>query len=72
MDTLEKELMSLNLSKYISEVASAIVEAKLKMADISTAIHLCSLLHQRYHDFAPSLLQNWQKILNLKKEDKVI
>ncbi|XP_064084936.1 regulator of nonsense transcripts 2-like [Macrobrachium nipponense] len=70
-DSLIKDLQSLNLTKYVSEVAQAVVEAKLKMSDIATAVHICSLLHQRYHDFAPTLLENWQKVLSPKKEDKI-
>ncbi|XP_071552083.1 regulator of nonsense transcripts 2 isoform X1 [Panulirus ornatus] len=70
-DSLVRDLQSLNLTKYVSEVAQAVVEAKLKMSDISTAVHLCSLLHQRYHDFASALLENWQKVLSPKKEEKV-
>lgn len=70
-DSLVKDLQSLNLTKYVSEVAQAVVETKLKMSDISTAVHLCSLLHQRYHDFAPTLLENWQKVLTPKKDEKV-
>ncbi|KAG0711998.1 Regulator of nonsense transcripts 2 [Chionoecetes opilio] len=69
-DSLVKELQSLNLTKYVSEVAQAVVEAKLKMSDIHTAVHICSLLHQRYHDFGPTLLENWQKVLAIKKDEK--
>lgn len=69
-DSLVRDLQSLNLTKYVSEVAQAVVEAKLKMSDINTAVHICSLLHQRYHDFAPTLLENWQKVLALKKDEK--
>ncbi|XP_069942909.1 regulator of nonsense transcripts 2 isoform X2 [Cherax quadricarinatus] len=69
-DSLIRDLQSLNLTKYVSEVAQAVVEAKLKMSDINTAVHLCSLLHQRYHDFASTLLENWQKVLSPKKEEK--
>lgn len=70
-ESLVRDLQSLNLTKYVSEVAQAIVEAKLKMSDINTAVHICSLLHQRYHDFSPTLLENWQKVLALKKDEKV-
>ncbi|XP_045620961.1 regulator of nonsense transcripts 2 isoform X2 [Procambarus clarkii] len=69
-DSLIRDLQSLNLTKYVSEVAQAVVEAKLKMSDINTAVHLCSLLHQRYHDFASTLLENWHKVLSPKKEEK--
>ena len=70
-DSLVKDMSGLNLSKYTSEAAAALVEAKLKIADISTAIYICSLLHQRYSDFATHLLENWQRALSLKKDDKV-
>lgn len=70
-ESLVRDLQSLNLTKYVSEVAQAVVEAKLKMSDINTAVHICSLLHQRYHDFSPTLLENWQKVLALKKDEKV-
>ena len=51
--------------------ASAFTEAKLKMSDVTCALNLCSVLHQRYADFAPALLENWQKVLLTKKDDKV-
>lgn len=70
--SLEKELLSLNLSKYVSELAQAVVETRLKMADVSTAVSLCSLLHQRYQDFSAMLLQNWQKLFTGKKDEKVL
>lgn len=66
-----KELKTLNLSKYISEFASAIVECKLKMSDIDPAVNLCIAVYQRYCDVSAHLLENWQKILSIKKDDKV-
>ena len=51
--------------------ACAFTEAKLKMSDVTCALTLCSVLHQRYADFAPSLLEHWQKVLLSKKDDKV-
>lgn len=70
-DALTKDFESLNLSKYIGEAAAAITEAKLKMSDINCAIHLCSLLHQRYSDFSQILLEHWQKYLLNKKDEKI-
>ncbi|XP_075552424.1 UPF2 regulator of nonsense mediated mRNA decay isoform X1 [Dermacentor variabilis] len=69
-DSLLKDMAGLNLTKYISEVAAAIVEAKLKMSDIQTAVIVCSSLHQRYAEFSTQLLENWLKTLPLKKDDK--
>lgn len=71
IDTLLKDFSTLNLTKYISEVASAIAEAKLKMSDIAAAIKLCSALHGTYSEFAPNFFENWQKILTFKATDKI-
>ena len=68
-ESLIKDMLSLNLSKYISEVAGALVEAKLKMSDIPMAIKICSLLHQRYSDFSSQLLDSWNKSLPKKPSD---
>ena len=62
---------SLNLTKYIGEVASALVEAKLKLTDLNSAIEICSFLHQRYAEFAGQMLESWQKVLGIKKDEKV-
>ncbi|KAL4721198.1 hypothetical protein ACJJTC_016438 [Scirpophaga incertulas] len=71
IDTLLKDFSSLNLTKYISEVAAAIAEAKLKMSDISAAINLCSALHRTYAEFSSFFFENWQKILTFKATDKI-
>uniref|UniRef100_A0A3Q4AUP3 Regulator of nonsense transcripts 2 n=1 Tax=Mola mola TaxID=94237 RepID=A0A3Q4AUP3_MOLML len=69
-DALSNDFASLNLSKYIGEAVSSVVEAKLKISDVGCAVHLCSLFHQRYADFAPLLLQAWKKHFEARKEDK--
>lgn len=70
-DSLLKEFNGLNLTKYVGEVAASLTEAKLKMSDIGCAVHLCSVMHQRYADFATSLLENWQKYFPTKKDEKI-
>ena len=70
-DSLVKDIKTLNLSKYTGEMATAFTEAKLKMSDIPAAVNLCAMLHQRYADFAGVFLENWQKVLLSKKDDKV-
>ncbi|KAF8777511.1 Regulator of nonsense transcripts 2 like protein [Argiope bruennichi] len=70
-DSLIKDMEGLNLTKYISEAAAAIVDAKLKMSDVSTAVQVCSLLHRRYADFSAQLLEHWQKVLPMKKDEKI-
>ncbi|KAG8388138.1 hypothetical protein BUALT_Bualt02G0094700 [Buddleja alternifolia] len=59
---LMDELRSVNLSKFVSEAVTAICDAKLKAADIQPAVQICSLLHQRYTDFSPSLVQGLLKV----------
>lgn len=71
LDALLKDLSTLNLTKYISEVAAALAEAKLKMSDISAAINLCSALHRTYTEFSSFFFENWQKILSFKATDKI-
>lgn len=66
-----KDMTGLNLSKYISEIAAAIVDAKLKMTDVAAAVKMCSVLHQTYADFSQHLFENWQKTLSFKVGEKI-
>ena len=71
LDMFMKDMTNLNLTKYVSEVASALVDAKLKMTDVGPAIKACSFLHQTYAEFSTHFFENWQKILSLKVGDKI-
>jgi len=66
-----QEMKGLNLSKYVGELAQALVECKLKMSDVNAVLEFCSAVHQRYAEFSVMLLENWTKVLSMKKEDKV-
>jgi len=55
-NSLWKDVSTLNLSRYVEEIANAIMEAKLKVSDVPGVTKLCIALHQRYVDFLPSLL----------------
>ncbi|GFO15398.1 regulator of nonsense transcripts 2-like [Plakobranchus ocellatus] len=70
-ESLSKELCALNLTKYIGEVAGALMDAKLKMSDVPCAIHICGILHQRYAEFSQALLESFNKYLLSKKDDKM-
>lgn len=72
LDSYLKDMSGLNLSKYISEIAAAIVEAKLKMNDVAAVVKLCSTLHQTYADFSQHLFENWQKALSIKVGEKIV
>ena len=69
-EALSHDFASLNLSKYIGEAVSSMVEAKLKLSDVSCAVRLCSLFHLHYAEFAPLLLQAWRKHLDARREEK--
>ncbi|WOL12332.1 regulator of nonsense transcripts UPF2 [Canna indica] len=56
------DLRSVNLSKFVSEAVTNICDAKLRASDIQAAVQVCSLLHQRYKDFSPSLIQGFLKV----------
>ncbi|KAG0472179.1 hypothetical protein HPP92_016725 [Vanilla planifolia] len=64
---LMEELRNVNLSKFVSEAVAAICEAKLKSSDIQAAVQACSLLHQRYKDFSPCLIQGLLKVFSPTK-----
>ncbi|XP_010253476.1 PREDICTED: regulator of nonsense transcripts UPF2 isoform X2 [Nelumbo nucifera] len=61
-ESMMDELRSVNLSKFVSEAVTAICDAKLRTSDIQAAVQICSLLHQRYKDFSPSLIQGLLKV----------
>ncbi|XP_077212935.1 regulator of nonsense transcripts UPF2 [Tasmannia lanceolata] len=61
-EVMIEELKSVNLSKFVSEAVTAICDAKLRTSDIQAAVQVCSLLHQRYMDFAPCLIQGLLKV----------
>lgn len=71
LETYIKDMSGLNLSKYISEVAAGLVDAKLKMTDVYAVVKLSSLLNQTYGDFSQLLFENWQKNLSIKPGDKI-
>ncbi|KAL3581463.1 hypothetical protein D5086_015795 [Populus alba] len=59
---LMEDLRNVNLSKFVSEAVTSICDAKLRTSDIQAAVQICSLLHQRYKDFSPSLVQGLLKV----------
>lgn len=51
-DALIKEVNQLNLSKFLSEIAAAAVEAKLKSGDVFPLVNVLAEVHMRYDEFA--------------------
>ncbi|RKO91807.1 armadillo-type protein [Blyttiomyces helicus] len=57
LPALSKELLSLKLEKYLSEIVAALSEARLKTSsDIWAAVEISSLLHQRFADLSTPLV----------------
>jgi len=54
--SLLKDVKSLNLTRYIEEIANAFVECKMKVVDVPGAVEVCVELHKRYEDFMPTML----------------
>lgn len=46
----------------------------MQLADVSCAIHLCTLLHQRYEEFSELLLSHLQRIYDspITKDDEKV
>lgn len=51
-----RDVDTLNLTLYISEIVNAILEVSFKPADVPLIVKLCVSLHQRYEDFTEPLL----------------
>ena len=68
--SLTNEFKTLNLTRYVQEIASTLVQSKLKMSDIPCAVHICSLMHQRYTEFTGMLFTTAKKVFQSYIDDK--
>lgn len=60
-DVLIEDALGLNLKRHISEVVGSITQSKLSIKDQDTIIEICVLMHQRYEEFAPKLIDALEK-----------
>jgi regulator of nonsense transcripts 2 len=64
-DQLLNEVVKLNLSKFVEEIATSLAEAKLaRVSDINTAVKFASVMHQRYPEFSKILETELGRILS--------
>lgn len=56
-ESLMKDIVELNLTRYVSECVTAIADAPLKLVDLPATVKVASLLHQRYKDFTALFVQ---------------
>lgn len=70
-EPLIAEICKLNLSRYVSEVAAALAEAKLsRVSDVNCAVEIASIMHQRYAGFSALLESALSKMLG--KADRIV
>jgi len=65
-DTILKDIESFNLSRYLEEIATSLIESKLKLSEHAVAAAVIQSLHQKYTDFLPPLLLRYMDILKSK------
>ena len=58
-----RDVQTLNLTLYISEIVDAIFETNFKATDVPNVIKLCNELHLRYSDFTSPLLAKLKESL---------
>ncbi|EGT38568.1 hypothetical protein CAEBREN_03289 [Caenorhabditis brenneri] len=68
---LIEELSKLNLSKFVEEMASGIIETKLKLSDIPKVTELCLAISAKYSNFSEQMAGEFKKVLPVKKSDKI-
>ena len=60
-----KDVASLNLSRYVEEVVTAILEAKPKFTDIPVIVALSAAMHERYPEYLSNLVSSlWNVVLD--------
>ena len=65
-----KDISTLNLTRYLEEIANAFLESKLKVVDVYGVVQVCTALHQRYSDFIMDILLP-SMIRSFKSKDTV-
>ena len=63
---LVDEVAKTNQSKYVAEAVAAVAEAPIKLKDVNAAVQVCSMLHQRYAEFAGLLVEVLAKVCSAK------
>lgn len=69
-EDIERDIKTLNLSRYVEEVVAAILDAKLKVPDLPVVIALCKAMHERYPTFLPTLAPSLWSVISGKSPDE--
>ena len=60
------DVASLNLSRYVEEVVTAVLEAKPKVTDLPVMVALTTAMHERYADYLPNLIASLWTLVSQK------
>ena len=63
-----QDIKKTNQTKYVSEASAAIAEVNFKQKDVAAVSEVCSVLHERYEEFSPSLLPLLHKLMQPSEE----
>ena len=67
-----QDLSKVNVSKYVTEAATACVEGKMKSSDVNAAVEIISCMHQTYGDFAAPLIETLSAYVLPPKPEKLL
>lgn len=57
IQSLLKDIASINLNRYSSEIAVALVDPRMRPADVPVVAAIAGAMHQRYPGFLPTMLK---------------
>eukprot|EP01135_Chromosphaera_perkinsii_P001951 Nk52_evm8s214 gene=Nk52_evmTU8s214 len=63
LEGILKDVRTLNLSKYLSEIVSALGELRFKNSEVTHMVKVATHLHERYAEFAPALKETLMRQL---------
>ncbi|KAL7574238.1 hypothetical protein ACA910_012493 [Epithemia clementina (nom. ined.)] len=67
-EDIVKDVASLNLSRYVEEVVTAVLEAKPKVTDIPVIVALTTSMHERYPEYLPNLISSLWNLIASKAD----
>jgi regulator of nonsense transcripts 2 len=65
-DDIIRDIASLNLSRYVEEVVTAILESNMKVTDLPAVLALCKAMHERYATFLSTLIPGLWSLIRSK------
>ncbi|KAL3922487.1 MAG: hypothetical protein SGILL_002183 [Bacillariaceae sp.] len=67
---ITRDVATLNLSRYVEEVVTAILESNIKVNDLPVVLALCKAMHQRYSAFLSTLVPGLWAVIRSKPTEE--